>query len=145
MAPTMLTFLPTLNACLNALSGLLLVAGYLQIRRRNVQAHRRLMLGAFAVSIIFLVSYLIYHYGVGSVRFTGQGWVRPVYFAILITHTVLAAAVPFLAVITINRAWKREFQRHRRVARWTFPIWLYVSVTGVAVYMFLYILFPAKS
>ncbi|MEE9276506.1 MAG: DUF420 domain-containing protein, partial [bacterium] len=89
-----------------------------------------------------LTSYLIYHYNVGSVPFTGQGWVRTCYFTLLITHTVLAASVPPLAVITLHRAWRRRFDRHRRIARWTFPIWLYVSVSGVAVYLFLYQLFP---
>ncbi len=101
------------------------------------------MISAFLVSIVFLIFYLIYHYNVGSVRFTGQGWVRPLYFAILLTHTVLAAAVPFLAAATLYRAWKGDFRRHRRIARWTFPIWLYVSVTGVLVYLFLYQLYPS--
>ncbi len=137
-----LTALPTLNACLNALSGVLLVSGFLQIRKRNVRAHQRLMLSAFAVSILFLISYLIYHYNVGSVAFTGQGWVRPLYFGILISHTSLAAVVPFLASATLYRAWKGDFQRHRRIARVTFPIWLFVSVTGVLVYLFLYWLYP---
>ena len=100
------------------------------------------MVGAFLVSVLFLISYLIYHFNVGSVRFTGQGSVRWVYFAILISHTILASAVPFLAVITLYRAWKGEFHRHRRIARWTFPIWLYVSITGVLVYVFLYLLYP---
>ncbi len=138
-----LTALPTVNACLNALSGILLVAGYLQIKNKNIRAHQRLMTSAFIVSIVFLISYLIYHYNVGSVGFTGQGWVRPLYFTILITHTVLASAVPFLAAITLYRAWKGDFQRHRRIARWTFPIWLYVSITGVLVYLFLYQLYPS--
>ena len=138
-----LTALPTVNACLNALSGVLLVAGYLQIKNNNVRAHQRLMLAAFTVSILFLISYLVYHYSAGSVRFTGQGWVRPLYFGILLTHTVLASAVPFLAAITLYRAWKGDFVRHRRIARWTFPIWLYVSITGVLVYLFLYQLYPS--
>ena len=137
-----LTTLPTLNACLNALSGVLLVSGFIQIRKRNVRAHQRLMLSAFAVSILFLISYLTYHYNVGSVAFTGQGWVRPLYFTILISHTALAAVVPFLASVTLYRAWKGDFQRHRRLARVTFPIWLFVSVTGVLVYLFLYWLYP---
>ncbi len=137
-----LTALPTLNACLNALSGVLLVSGFIQIRKRNVRAHQRLMLSAFSVSVLFLISYLTYHYNVGSVAFTGQGWVRPLYFTILITHTSLAAVVPFLASVTLYRAWKGDFQRHRRLARVTFPIWLFVSVTGVLVYLFLYWLYP---
>lgn len=136
--------LPALNAALNATSALLLIAGYLQIRALRVRQHRACMLSAFAVSILFLISYLTYHYHAGSIRFTGQGWVRPVYFAILISHTVLAAAVPVLAVLTLRLAWRREFVRHRRLARWTFPIWLYVSVTGVAIYAFLYWLYPAR-
>lgn len=100
------------------------------------------MITAFGVSIAFLVSYLIYHYNVGSVGFTGQGWSRPVYFSILLTHTLLAAAVPFLALATLYRAWRGQFARHRRIARWTFPIWLYVSVTGVIVYLLLYVIYP---
>ncbi len=138
-----LTALPTVNACLNALSGILLVLGYIQIRKKNVRTHQRFMIGAFLVSILFLVFYLIYHYNVGSVRFTGQGWVRPLYYAILLTHPILAAAVPFLALVTLYRAWRGDFRRHRRIARWTFPIWLYVSATGVLVYLFLYQLYPA--
>ena len=134
--------LPALNATLNALSGILLLSGYVQIRRGNVRVHMRFMVAAFLVSVLFLISYLIYHYNVGSVGFTGQGWVRTVYFTLLITHTVLAAAVPPLAIITLHRAWRGRFERHRRIARWTFPIWLYVSVSGVAVYVFLYHLFP---
>lgn len=136
--------LPALNAALNATSALLLIAGYLQIRALRVRQHRACMLSAFAVSILFLISYLTYHYHAGSMRFTGQGWVRPVYFAVLISHTVLAAAVPVLAVLTLRLAWRREFLRHRRLARWTFPIWLYVSVTGVAIYAFLYWLYPVR-
>lgn len=136
--------LPALNAALNATSALLLIAGYLQIRALRVRQHRACMLSAFAVSILFLISYLTYHYHAGSIRFTGQGWVRPVYFAVLISHTVLAAAVPVLAILTLRLAWRREFVRHRRLARWTFPIWLYVSVTGVAIYAFLYWLYPAR-
>lgn len=134
--------LPTLNACLNALSAVLLIAGYVQIKRKNTRTHKRLMLSAFCVSVLFLISYLIYHYNVGSVRFTGQGWIRPVYFTILISHTILAALVPFMAVITLYRAFKGDFERHRRIARWTFPIWVYVSATGVAVYLMLYVLYP---
>ncbi len=130
--------LPTVNASLNAASGVLLVAGYLLIRRRRIAAHRAVMLAAFACSALFLVSYLVYHFQVGSVRFQGTGAMRTVYFTILISHTVLAAAVPFLAVITLVRALKERFDRHRRIARWTLPIWLYVSVTGVAVYWMLY-------
>ncbi|MEO8274580.1 MAG: DUF420 domain-containing protein [Thermoanaerobaculia bacterium] len=130
--------LPTLNAALNATSAVLLVLGFLFIRARRIDAHRRTMLAAFTCSIVFLVSYLVYHFQVGSVRFPGTGTVRTVYLAILLTHTVLAATVPVLATITLFRGLARRFDRHRRIARWTFPIWLYVSVTGVVVYWMLY-------
>lgn len=129
--------LPTLNAALNATSAVLLLLGWGLILRRKIDAHRRAMLSAFGCSIVFLVSYLVYHFQVGSVKFQGTGAVRTVYFAILLTHTVLAAAVPFLAVITLSRALARRFDRHKRIARWTLPIWLYVSVTGVVVFLML--------
>ncbi len=130
--------LPTLNAALNATAAVLLVLGWGLILRRRVDAHRRAMLSAFGCSIVFLVSYLIYHFQVGSVKFQGTGTIRTVYLTILLTHTVLAAAVPFLAVITLSRALARRFDRHKQIARWTLPIWLYVSVTGVVVYWMLY-------
>jgi len=130
--------LPTLNAALNSLSAVLLFAGYLFIRAKNREAHRRCMLAAFACSMLFLISYLLYHFQVGSVGFKGQGWIRPVYFTILITHTILATAVVPLALITLVRALREKFDAHRRIARWTLPIWLYVSVTGVVVYLMLY-------
>ncbi len=130
--------LPTLNAALNATSAVLLLLGWGLILRRKIDAHRRAMLSAFGCSIVFLVSYLVYHFQVGSVKFQGTGAVRTVYLTILLTHTVLAAAVPFLAVITLSRALARRFDRHKRIARWTLPIWLYVSVTGVVVYWMLY-------
>ncbi|MDX1502272.1 MAG: DUF420 domain-containing protein [Thermoanaerobaculia bacterium] len=130
--------LPTVNAVLNGTAALLLVAGYLLIRRRRIAAHRAVMIAAFSCSVLFLVSYLAYHAQVGSVRFQGQGWVRTVYFTVLISHTVLAAAVPVLAVITLARALRGRFERHRAIARWTLPIWLYVSVTGVVIYLMLY-------
>jgi uncharacterized membrane protein YozB (DUF420 family) len=132
------TQLPTLNATLNGIAAVLLVIGWVLIRRRKIQAHRAVMLSAFACSILFLVSYLVYHYQVGSVRFQGTGAIRTVYFAILISHTLLATAVPFLAAITLFRALKERFAKHRAIARWTLPIWLYVSVTGVVVYWMLY-------
>jgi uncharacterized membrane protein YozB (DUF420 family) len=135
--------LPDLNAALNSLSAVFLLAGYRFIRRKNRQAHRRCMIAAFGCSILFLCSYLIYHYQVGSVPFKGQGWIRPVYFAILLTHTILATAVVPLAVITLTRALRERFDAHRRIARWTFPIWVYVSVTGVVVYGMLYWLVPS--
>ena len=134
--------LPTLNALLNATSAFLLMAGVRRIYVKNVEAHKRCMVSAFIVSTLFLISYLIYHYNVGSVGFTGEGWIRPVYFSILITHSVLAVLVPPMAVITLYRAWRGDFERHRRIARWTYPIWLYVSFTGVAVYLLLYVFYP---
>jgi uncharacterized membrane protein YozB (DUF420 family) len=136
--------LPDLNAALNSLSAVFLFAGYRYIRSKNREAHRRCMLVAFACSILFLISYLIYHYQVGSVGFKGQGWIRPVYFTILITHTILAIAVVPLALVTLVRALRERFDAHRRIARWTFPIWLYVSITGVIVYGMLYWLVPSR-
>jgi len=133
--------LPHLNAALNFTSFLLLVAAFYKIRRGDVQAHRRLMLSALAVSGLFLVSYVVYHAQYGSVRFKGQGAVRAVYFFILVTHVILAAAIVPLVVITLRRALAGDFARHRRIARWTYPLWLYVSVTGVVVYLMLYHLY----
>lgn len=133
-----LSALPTLNALLNTTSAVLLIFGYRFIRRQNIRAHRACMLAAFSISVLFLISYLTYHYHVGSTRFTGQGWIRPIYFTILLSHTVLAALVPFLALLTLFRALQAQFPKHRRIARWTLPIWLYVSVTGVIVYLMLY-------
>jgi uncharacterized membrane protein YozB (DUF420 family) len=130
--------LPTLNAILNATAGILLIIGYVLIRQRKIDAHRKVMWTAFSVSSAFLVSYLIYHYQVGSVRFQGTGTIRTVYLLILLTHTVLAAAVAVLAPLTLYRAVEAQYPRHRRLARWTLPIWLYVSVTGVIVYWMLY-------
>jgi uncharacterized membrane protein YozB (DUF420 family) len=130
--------LPTVNAVLNAAASVLLVWGYTLIRRRRIQAHKRVMLAAFTVSVLFLVSYLVYHAQVGSVRFQKTGAIRAIYLSILLTHTVLAAAVPPLAIVTLSRALKERYDRHRRIARWTLPIWLYVSVTGVVVYWMLY-------
>jgi putative membrane protein len=134
--------LPTLNAILNATAGVLLVIGYVFIRRGRIAQHRACMISAFAVSTLFLVSYLTYHAQVGSRPFAGTGPIRTVYLSILLTHTVLAAAVPFLAVITLWRALASRFDKHVRIARWTLPIWLYVSVTGVIVYLMLYHLGP---
>lgn len=130
--------LPLLNACLNTLSAGLLMTGWLFIRQRRILAHVACMLGAFVVSTLFLLSYVTYHYHVGSRPFPGQGWVRPVYFTLLITHVVLAAAIVPLALTTIYRAARGTFDRHVRIARWTLPLWLYVSVTGVLVYWMLY-------
>jgi putative membrane protein len=130
--------LPALNAALNGASALLLVVGYAFIRRRWIGAHLAAMLGAFALSTLFLLSYVIYHYHAGSRPFGGQGWVRPVYFVLLVTHIGLAAAIVPLALATIWRALTGRFDRHRRLARWTLPVWLYVSLTGVVIYWMLY-------
>jgi len=136
------TKLPTLNALLNATSAVLLIAGYLCIRRRKVTGHKICMLSAFVTSSLFLTSYLILRYYAGMTRFTGQGWIRPVYFTILTSHTVLAAGIVPLVLITLSRALRGRFDRHARIARWTLPLWLYVSVTGVLVYWILYRLYP---
>jgi putative membrane protein len=130
--------LPAVNASLNALSGILLMIGYALIRTRRIGTHRKVMIAAFVTSSIFLVCYVIYHAQVGSVRFTRQGFVRPLYFTILITHVTLAATVLPLAIVTLSRGLNARYDRHRAIARWTFPIWLYVSVTGVLVYVLLY-------
>lgn len=130
--------LPTLNAILNGTATVFLVAGFVCIKRGRQIAHRNCMLTAFACSLAFLTSYLIYHYQAGSVRFPGTGWLRTLYLSILLTHTVLAAIVPFLAVVTLFRGLRRQIDKHVPIARITLPIWLYVSVTGVVVYWMLY-------
>jgi putative membrane protein len=130
--------LPALNAVLNSLSGILLLAGYALIRQGRKTAHRNVMIAALVCSGLFLTSYLYYHYQVGSVRFQGTGPARTLYFSVLITHTILAAAVPFLAAVTVIHAWRKRWAKHTGIARWTLPIWLYVSVTGVLVYLMLY-------
>src|SRR5829696_2011878 len=130
--------LPAVNASLNALAGILLLIGFNRIRSGKRDQHRKFMLAAFAASSLFLVFYVIYHAQVGSVRFTRQGSVRPLYFIILVTHVTLAAAVLPLAIITLSRGLAAKYNTHRRIARWTFPIWMYVSVTGVLVYVLLY-------
>lgn len=130
--------LPHVNAVLNFTSAILLVTGYYFIRQRNIAAHKRCMLAALGSSALFLVSYLVYHFEVGSVRFQGQGGIRNVYFAILISHTVLATAIVPLVVITVVRALREQFDGHRAIARWTLPLWIYVSITGVVVYWMLY-------
>jgi uncharacterized membrane protein YozB (DUF420 family) len=135
----MIGLLPTVNATLNALSAVLLVWGYLLIRNKRIDQHRRVMKTAFVTSCLFLACYLIYHAQVGSVPFGHEGTtLRTVYFGILITHTVLAATVPVLAIITLRRGLAARYDKHRKIARWTLPIWLYVSVTGVVVYAMLY-------
>lgn len=135
--------LPAVNATLNALSAMLIVAGYAFVRGKNVAAHRVCMLAAFGTSTLFLISYLTYHYSHGATRFAGQGLIRFVYFAILITHTVLAVVIVPLVLTTLTRALRGRVEKHRRIARWTLPIWLYVSVTGVVVYLMLYQFYPA--
>jgi uncharacterized membrane protein YozB (DUF420 family) len=138
-----LALFPTINAFLNGTSAILLFVGHSYIKRGNIQAHKRLMISALVTSSLFLICYLYYHAHVGSVRFQGQGFSRPVYFTILLTHTVLAAAIVPLVIITLTRALRERFDRHRAIARWTYPIWMYVSVTGVVIYLMLYHIFNA--
>ena len=130
--------LPALSATLNATSAVLLTTGWILIRRGRIAQHRAVMIAAVCTSILFLISYLVYHAQVGSVRFTKQGPIRAVYFTILLTHTVLAVAIVPLVLVTLTRGLRARYERHRRIARWTMPIWLYVSVTGVIVYLMLY-------
>lgn len=130
--------LPTLNAVLNGTSAVLLAFGYLFIRRKKVNLHKACMVSAFVISTLFLVSYLIYHYHAGSKPFPGEGWTRPLYFAILISHVILATVSLPLAIVTLARGLRGRFEKHRSIARWALPIWLYVSVTGVVVYLMLY-------
>jgi putative membrane protein len=130
--------LPAVNASLNAISGVLLFTGYLLIRARRINQHRRCMIAAFVASSLFLLCYLVYHAQVGSVRFTRQGFVRPLYYSILITHVTLAIVVLPMAIVTLSRGLQARIPKHRAIARWTLPIWLYVSVTGVLVYVLLY-------
>jgi putative membrane protein len=127
-----------LNASLNGTSAILLACGYAAIKNGKMKVHKAFMISAFIVSTVFLSSYLIYHYRVGHVVFQGQGWIRPVYFALLLSHTVLAIVIVPLILITLRRAWLEKFDRHRVIARWTLPLWFYVSVTGVIVYILLY-------
>ena len=132
------TDLPALNATLNGISTLLLITGWVLIKRREQLLHRACMIAALVVSALFLTSYVIYHAQVGSVPFTGTGWIRTVYFAILIPHVILAAAIVPPILITASRGLSAKYDKHRRIARWTLPLWLYVSVTGVIVYLMLY-------
>jgi len=137
--------LPSVNASLNALAAVLLGIGYWKIKHGRVLGHRNAMLASFGVSVVFLGCYLTYHYLAGSRRFAGPSGTGWIYYPILISHVTLAALVPFLALRTIYLAWKRQFEKHRRLARWTFPIWMYVSVTGVLVYLMLYWIWPAAA
>jgi putative membrane protein len=136
--PEQYAIYPVIDATLNGTSAVLLVTGWAFIKRGRMAIHRGFMIAALVCSTLFLTSYLYYHYHVGSVRFQGTGWSRPVYFTILITHTLLAITIVPLVIITLSRALRRRFDRHRAIARWTFPLWLYVSITGVIVYFMLY-------
>ena len=134
-----------LNASLNCASAILLVGGYAAIRSGKIAVHKAFMISAFCVSSVFLASYLVYHYRVGHVAFQGQGWVRPVYFVLLLTHTVLAIVIVPMILVTLRRAWLARFDRHRIIARWTLPLWFYVSVTGVIVYLMVYQIYTAAN
>ena len=138
-----ISYLPHLNACLNGTSAVLLFTGYTFIRKRNVTAHRACQIAALVMSVLFLVSYLTYHYYHGTTRFLGTGLVRPIYFTVLTSHTILAIVIVPLVALTFYRALRGDFVRHRRIARITLPIWLYVSITGVIVYLMLYQIYPS--
>ena len=139
--PAQYAIFPAINASLNGASAVLLLTGHNLIKRGRMAAHRAVMITAICTSSLFLISYLYYHYHVGSVRFQGQGWSRPVYFTILTSHTILAAVIVPMVIITLSRALRARFPQHRAIARWTYPLWLYVSVTGVIIYFMLYHLF----
>ena len=143
LLPDFYSILPHLNATLNASSFILLTSGYYFIRRGRVLAHKRCQLSALTASILFLISYVVYHLHHGATRFPGQGIARPVYFTILTTHTILAIVIVPFVIITLRRALRRDFLRHRAIARWTLPMWMYVSITGVIVYLMLYHLYPS--
>jgi len=134
-----------LNATLNGTSAILLASGYAAIRARKIEAHKRFMISAFVVSCAFLVSYLVYHYRVGHVPFQGQGIVRPIYFVLLTSHTILAVVIVPMILVTLRRAWLQRFDKHRVIARWTLPLWFYVCVTGVIVYVLLYQIYPNSA
>jgi putative membrane protein len=134
--------LPTVNAILNSLSAVFLITGFVFIKKKKREAHKKAMLTAFSLSALFLVSYIIYHYTSGATTFTADGWIRPVYFTILISHTILATIILPPILILLYRAWKKQYTKHARLARWTFPAWLYVSITGVIIYTILYHWYP---
>jgi uncharacterized membrane protein YozB (DUF420 family) len=138
-----ISYLPHLNACLNSTSALLLFSGYTFIRKRNVVAHRACQIAALAISILFLASYLTYHFNHGTTRFQGTGFARPLYFTILTSHTILAMVIVPLVILTFYRAFRGDFVRHRKIAKITLPLWLYVSITGVIVYLMLYQVYPS--
>ena len=136
---------PAFNALLNGVSAVLLTCGYVAIRAGRRQTHKKFMVSAFVVSCAFLVSYLIYHYRIREVvHFSGQGWIRPVYFTLLLSHTILAVVIVPLILITLRRAWVERFDKHRKIAKWTLPLWLYVSVTGVVVYFMVYVVWAPR-
>ena len=143
MSSDFISYLPHINACLNGTSALLLISGYSFIRSGNVAAHRTCQVSALAVSILFLASYLTYHFNHGTTRFQGTGLARPIYFTVLTSHTILAMVIVPLVVLTFYRAFRQDFTRHRRIARITLPLWLYVSITGVIVYLMLYQIYPS--
>lgn len=143
LSPEFISYLPHVNACLNGTSALLLCTGYTFIRSRNVTAHRTCQVAALIVSILFLASYLTYHFHHGATRFQGTGMVRTFYFTVLTSHTILAMVIVPLVILTFYRAFRRDFTRHRRIARITLPLWLYVSITGVIVYLMLYQIYPS--
>ena len=136
--------LPAVNACLNSLSALFLTAGFIFIRRKNIPAHRNCMISAFVTSTVFLICYLVYHAYAGRTTFKDPAWFRPIYLTILLTHTVLAVVIVPLILMTLSRALKQRFELHKKIARWTWPIWMYVSVTGVVIYLLLYQIFPQR-
>jgi uncharacterized membrane protein YozB (DUF420 family) len=139
-----LSDLPAINAGLNSLSTVFLTAGYIFIRRQRQVAHRNCMIGAVISSALFLTCYVIYHYNAGRTTFRDPAWFRPIYLAILLTHTILAVAIVPMVLMTLYRAARRQFERHKRISRWTWPIWIYVSVTGVLIYFLLYHIFPQR-
>ena len=143
LSPEFISYLPHVNACLNGTSAILLFAGYRFIRARNIAAHRTCQILALAVSLLFLASYLTYHFYHGATKFPGTGIVRPIYFAILLSHTILAIVIVPLVTLTFYRAFRNDFARHRRIARITLPLWFYVSITGVIVYLMLYQIYPS--
>ena len=143
LSPEFISYLPHVNACLNGTSAILLITGYRFIRARNIAAHRTCQILALVVSLLFLASCLTYHFHHGSTRFQGTGVVRPIYFAILLSHTILAIVIVPLVTLTFFRAFRNDFSRHRRIARITLPLWLYVSITGVIVYLMLYQIYPS--
>jgi putative membrane protein len=136
--------LPAVNACLNGASTLLLSAGYVLIRRKRQNAHRNCMVGALITSTLFLVCYVYYHAHAGRTVFANPAWFRPFYLILLLTHTVLAVVIVPMVILTVIPAWRQRFDRHRRIARWTWPLWMYVSVTGVVIYLILYQIFPQR-